>query len=48
MEFLVDFTIGQEKKIKSEIIKGNSIKEILNQLKTKYDGDIRITSIYKV
>lgn len=48
MEFLVDFIIGQEKKIKSEIIKGNSIKEILNQLKEKYKGDIRITSIYKV
>ena len=48
MDFLVDFIIGKEKRIKTELIKAKNLDEIKRHLKEKYKTEeIKITGIYK-
>lgn len=48
MEYIVDFIIGKEKRIKTELIKANNLEDVKKHLKEKYKTDeIKITGIYK-
>lgn len=48
MEYIVDFIIGKEKRIKTELIKANNLEDMKRQLKEKYKTEeIKITGIYK-
>lgn len=48
MEYIVDFIIGKEKRIKTELVKAKNLDEIKIHLKEKYQTDeIKITGIYR-
>lgn len=48
MEYIVDFIIGNEKRIKTELLKANNLEDVKKQLKEKCKTDeIKITGIYK-
>lgn len=49
MEFIVDFIVNHEKKIKTEKVNTCIIPDIIKQLKEKYNtNDIVITSMIKI
>ncbi len=48
MEYIVDFIIDKEKRIKTELLKAKNLDEIKMHLKEKYKTEeIKITGIYK-
>lgn len=48
MEYIIDFIINKEKRIKTELIRAKNLDEIKRYLNEKYKTEeIKITGIYK-